>query len=314
MLYAFLKLLVRTGFIFYYKRIYVGGQQHIPNTGPLLFVANHPNSFMDALVVATQTKRKMHFLARGDAFNSKILNAIFRSFNMLPVYRASEGKENINKNINTFDAVHQALLNKEAVLIFGEGICENNWDLRPQKKGAARIAQRAWNTPEIADLKVVPVGITYEHFNGGGKSVVLNFGEAFDKYEIRDTTNFVQQFNQHIITQTIKLAYINPALKPNTKAAFIFNKAWSEVEKNPSNFVQQLYNEFQNTTHQKLTLSTTTGWHKLLVTWPHYKAMQWLAFKTTKGNIFYDSVLFGLTVLLFPFYVLLIFGLIFLLL
>ena len=148
-IYPLLKILVRFGFRFYYRKTIVSYLQQIPKTGPVLLVANHPSSFMDALLIAVFAQRPMHFLARGDAFNNRFLAAAFRSFNMLPVYRISEGKENLDKNFETFDAVHEALTKNEMVLIFGEGISENNWDLRKQKKGAARIMQRAWksNTP-----------------------------------------------------------------------------------------------------------------------------------------------------------------------
>ncbi|MBP9688429.1 MAG: hypothetical protein KBE91_02380, partial [Bacteroidia bacterium] len=38
--------------------------------------------------------------------------------------------------------------------------------------------------------------------------------------------------------------------------------------------------------------------------WPHYKLMQFITAKVTGGNVFYDSILFGLTLLLSPIYVL----------
>lgn len=308
MLYSFLKLLVHLGIKLFYKRVFVSGQQHIPAQGPLVFVANHPNSFMDALLVAAYTKRKLYFLARGDAFTHPILNRIFRAFNMLPVYRASEGKENINKNFSTFDVVHEALQKGYAILIFGEGLSENDWDLRPQKKGAARIAQRAWQSNDVSNLKIVPVGLTFEHYRGAGKSAVVNYGAAFGKEDVNGGNTFVQQFNQHIITQTIQLAYINPALKPNTPAAYRFNEAWQQVMKQPNDVVKQLYETFPQTTIEHKKLNQLSLWHKLIFTWPFYSAMAWIADRTTKNTIFYDAVLFGLTILLFPFYLLLCFG------
>lgn len=64
------------------------------------------------------------------------------------------------------------------VLIFGEGWCEQNWYLRPLKKGSARIAERARSEPQTEKTVIIPIGLTYEHFDGGGKSVVLNVGKA----------------------------------------------------------------------------------------------------------------------------------------
>ena len=42
----------------------------------------------------------------------------------------------------------------------------------------------------------------------------------------------------------------------------------------------------------------------LIWLWPHYKFMQFITAKATNGNVFYDSILFGLTLLLSPLYVL----------
>jgi 1-acyl-sn-glycerol-3-phosphate acyltransferase len=72
-------------------------------------VANHPNAFLDALIIAAFMKRPIHFLARGDAFNNKFFSRILKSFNLMPVYRISEGKENIGKNPSTFDATQEIL-------------------------------------------------------------------------------------------------------------------------------------------------------------------------------------------------------------
>ena len=71
--------------------------------GPLLIGANHPNSFLDAILVATLFKNPVYSLTRGDAFKGKKITKILTSLNMLPVYRLSEGAENLDNNYFTFD-------------------------------------------------------------------------------------------------------------------------------------------------------------------------------------------------------------------
>ena len=66
--------------------------------GPLLIASNHPSSFLDAIIMAILFKSPIYSLARGDAFNGKIITKILASFNMLPVYRVSEGVENLENN------------------------------------------------------------------------------------------------------------------------------------------------------------------------------------------------------------------------
>ena len=53
---------------------------------------------------------------------------------MLPVYRPSEGVENLSENYKTFDTCIELFKRGEIVLIFSEGLCVNEWHLRPLKK------------------------------------------------------------------------------------------------------------------------------------------------------------------------------------
>ena len=94
---------------------------------------------------------------------------------MLPVYRVSEGVENLEHNYTTFDACEKLFEKNKIVLIFSEGRCINEWHLRPLKKGTARLALTAWqhNIP----LKVLPLGINYSSFRKFGKNMHLNFGK-----------------------------------------------------------------------------------------------------------------------------------------
>jgi 1-acyl-sn-glycerol-3-phosphate acyltransferase len=305
-IYPLLKILVRLGFRFYYRKTIVSYLQQIPKTGPVLLVANHPSSFMDALLIAVFAKRPMHFLARGDAFNNRILAAAFRSFNMLPVYRISEGKENLDKNFETFDAVHEALTKNEMVLIFGEGISENNWDLRKQKKGAARIILRAWksNTP-AKNTTIVPVGLTYEHFKGAGKSVVVNYGKTLHQTDFNTQTNaadFVQLFNNRMVQELQQLAYFNPSIQQQDAEHLKLINAWQLAESNQKDILTVLKQEHWLTSNPLTPKLFSAKLPLLFWLWPHYKTMQIITQKATNGNIFYDSVLFGLTLLLAPFY------------
>ncbi len=143
--------------------------------GPLILAANHPNSFLDAIILAILFRQPIYSLARGDAFANNFLSKLLRSLNMLPVYRQSEGTENIGINYTTFDECINLFKKNGIVLIFSEGRCINEWHLRPLKKGTARLAISAWqkNIP----LNVLPVGINYSAFRIFGKNVRINFGK-----------------------------------------------------------------------------------------------------------------------------------------
>ena len=304
-MYNALKFLMRLGLKLYFKAIVSSGQNNVPSKGPVLLVSNHPNAFVDALVVAVNLKRPMHFLARGDVFKNPILAGIFRFFNMLPIYRVSEGKENLGKNFDTFDSVEQALSCGHVVLIFGEGLCENNWDLRPQRKGAARIIQRAWQSKTQSNQTVVvPVGLTYEHFFGAGKMAMVNYGVPFNHHHIKapiNTAGFVAEFNQNIHHQIEKLAYVNVPLQQHTEAHVAFRKHWQFAGKKSS--VSYLHQPHKSS--QPLRKQPFIGFDFLFL--PVYWLVSIVANVATKGNNFYDSVSLGLFALLWPIYLLLLF-------
>ena len=130
--------------------------------GPLIIASNHPNSFLDAIILATLFKSPVYSLARGDAFAGKMITKILNSFNMLPVYRVSEGVENLEQNYTTFEACQDIFKKNGIILIFSEGRCINEWHLRPLKKGTARLALAAWQ--QNIPLEVLPLGINYSKF------------------------------------------------------------------------------------------------------------------------------------------------------
>ena len=98
---------------------------------------------------------------------------------MLPVYRVSEGTENLGINYETFDACKSIFKKNGIVQIFSEGLCINEWRLRPLKKGTARLALSSWE--DGIPLKVIPVGINYSSFRRFGKNVFINFGNTITR-------------------------------------------------------------------------------------------------------------------------------------
>ena len=81
-------------------------------------VANHPNSFLDAIIIAAHFKEPIHFLARGDAFRKPWHNRLLRLLHMIPIYRISEGRENLHKNEYAIERSAELLQQNKIVLIF----------------------------------------------------------------------------------------------------------------------------------------------------------------------------------------------------
>jgi 1-acyl-sn-glycerol-3-phosphate acyltransferase len=177
--FQLLKLYARLAIKIYCRRIIINKPEYLKAKGPLLFAANHPNSFLDGVILTTLLKDDLYSLARGDAFKSRKFRGILKWLRQLPVYRTSEGKENLHHNYSTFEACHGVFSKNGLVLIFSEGRCINEWHLRPLKKGTARLAITSWE--KGIDLTVVPVGFNYNTFRNFGKNVFINFGEPLKK-------------------------------------------------------------------------------------------------------------------------------------
>src|SRR5215216_614897 len=161
-IYSVLKIYAKLAIKVYCRRIIINRPEVLKSNGPLLLAANHPNSFLDGMILTTLFDHPVHSLARGDVFKNKWINKFLRSIQLLPVYRTSEGVENLEHNYTTFAACIEAFKKAGIVLIFSEGRCENEWHLRPLKKGTARLSISSWekNIP----LTVIPTAFNYSSF------------------------------------------------------------------------------------------------------------------------------------------------------
>ncbi len=140
MLYHLLRFPARIAFYFYCRKVIINKKHFLNSEGPLLIAANHPNSFLDAIILTTIFKNPIYSLARGDVFANNFYNKLLRSLKMLPVYRISEGAENLEHNYTTFNDCIEIFKQKGIVLMFSEGRCVNEWHLRPLKKGDCKIS------------------------------------------------------------------------------------------------------------------------------------------------------------------------------
>jgi len=147
--------------------------------GPLLVVANHPNSLLDPLVLFRVLGRPTRPLAKAPLFDQRALGWILRRLGGLPVYRAQDFPGETHRNRGTFDAVARALRDGDAVQIYPEGISHSRPGLAELRTGAARIAlQTEEDGGWTVGLRILPVGLTYERKNLFRGEVVAVVGEA----------------------------------------------------------------------------------------------------------------------------------------
>ncbi len=326
MLYYIVKPIIRFALLFFCQKTYLNTKKYLNEKGPLLLAVNHPNSFLDAVIIGCLFKEPVYFLARGDAFKKKWALKILTALKCIPVYRLREGKENLHLNEDTFDKCRNIFKQKGIVLIFSEGLCINEYNIRPLKKGTARLAMSSWALPEIdAALRILPIGINYSSFNRLPKKVWVNFGDMIYKRNINlDASEgfSLNQINEQLKTQLNQYCFDRVANTANT------NNLFSLILCNASQFGYEDFKDLKSmetkvnghagmfTTNPPITsiALTKSNWWRcllntivlspfalpaLLVYYPVYYGWRQFIWSKAKGTGHYDSILFSLKTLFF---------------
>lgn len=167
--------LARKLVLVYYSRIYVTQREQVPATGPVLFVANHANSLLDAVMVGRTARRPVHFLAKAPLFGIPVFGPALHALGMVPAYRAADDASKLSKNLDSISQTAACLAKGEAVGIFPEGKSHDALAVEQIKTGAARIASEAIKNG-AENLRILPLGINYERKERFRSTVWVNVG------------------------------------------------------------------------------------------------------------------------------------------
>lgn len=200
-------------------RVRIEGAGLMATRGPLLIVANHPNSFLDAVILGAYYPRKLHFLARGDVFRKPLFGFLLRSIGMIPIHRAREGREHLHLNEGTFQESVEVLRRGDGLLIFIEGICLLTHEIQPFKKGATRILEAA----QAAGIQPVVhvVGLGYSDFRAFGKVIHVAI-ESFSEQAVFDHARHRLDFNAAVREQMIRLVRVPDEVVVLRKGLFYY--------------------------------------------------------------------------------------------
>jgi len=160
----------------YFRRIYYSNLNLVPKDKPLILAGNHPNSFLDGVIVGSYLGQPIHFLVRADMFKNALIRWVLRELKVAPVYRIQEGYSNVHKNVETFSGVYEVLRKNEHMIVFSEGICVQEKRLQKLRKGTARMAFGAEETNGL-DVHIVPVGLNYTYPSRFRKEIMISFAE-----------------------------------------------------------------------------------------------------------------------------------------
>ena len=235
MLYSIAKVIMWTTLHFYFRRIVFQHRRSIPDGEPVILIANHAASFLDAMLLAVLMNRPVHFFARSDIFRKPLANRMLRKFRMIPIYNVEHGKSDLVRNEETFAEGEAVLNNRGLLLIFPEGISRVERIMLPLKKGTARVALQTESKRDFQlGLKVIPVGINYSRhrfrsdvlISAGAPTLVSDYASMYlenpAKAITRLTRELEEKFSRTIffVRQPERTAFIDRLLELYRADAF----------------------------------------------------------------------------------------------
>lgn len=319
----------------FFEEVHVTGKENTAMDGPVILASNHPNSFLDALVLTSVYKRPIYYIARGDVFTTPFVSALLRFLNIVPIYRKEEGPENFHKNAGTFSFCLDAFKKNGTILIFSEGTSENEWYLRPLRKGTARLAYDAWYGQATAEnLQILPVAIHYSSWLQVKSKVYVDFMKPLKKADFHNCTDqgtFLKEFTetlQHFLKEKCAIVNKEKVVElQNIATAFILKnskggnalaaKALKSLNNGGHTVIERFstlanylkteeisYHHTSNIVYFILSLPVyVVG---MLLNFIPYYVCKTIARKTTNYNEFYDSVIYCTLLFFYPIYTLII--------
>jgi 1-acyl-sn-glycerol-3-phosphate acyltransferase len=122
----------------------VAGTRNVPQTGPVLLIANH-QSYLDIVSIGLAVHRRVLFLAKLSLFQNKFLAFILRLFGTIPVDLEGFSRAGL-------EGILSRLKSNKMVLVFPEGERTRDGQLNELKPGVTLLIKKS-------RIPIVPIGI-----------------------------------------------------------------------------------------------------------------------------------------------------------
>ena len=179
--YALVRVVGRFWVWFLFRSVDVRNAGRVPHRGPVLLCINHPNNFIDSLLVGAVVDRKVHYLTTAALFRNPIVARFLKAVGAIPVYRRQDDPDKMDKNVGTFEACVTTLAAGGLIGIYPEGTTHAESRVQRIKTGAARIAldyeSRRRNGAPGEPLVLIPTGLAFDARKSFGGRVRVAFGE-----------------------------------------------------------------------------------------------------------------------------------------
>ncbi|WP_422081248.1 lysophospholipid acyltransferase family protein [Ulvibacterium sp.] len=199
--YYLIKAWIKSGLHLYFSKIKIHGLENVPKDKPVLFLANHQSALLDVLLIAVDCNRKPYFLTRADVFKKPLLKKLFGFLQMIPIYRIRDGRESLKNNAMVFDHCAHLLGRKEAILMFPEANHSLKRRVRPLSKGFTRILFATLQKNPDLDIRLVPIGLNYQHAEAFPDSAAIFFGKDISVQRFYEASDLIS--STHIIKERV---------------------------------------------------------------------------------------------------------------
>ena len=151
-------------------RVAYYGTENLPEEGGYILAANHITA-LDPVFISVASKRPLHFMAKREVFQNKIIGWVLAQLNAFPVDRSTFDEDAINYAI--------AVVKDGGVLgIFPEGTRSPDFTPKKGKGGACYIAK-------VCKCDVVPVSIYTSDEAKIGTRLTIRYGKPIKHEELK---------------------------------------------------------------------------------------------------------------------------------
>ncbi len=162
----------------------ISGAERIPESGPVILVANHESMF-DPWILALTTRRPVRYMAKQELWRFKPVGRVLDSFGAFPVERGAG-------DATAMSHAAELLRNGEVLGIFPQGTSKQ-LPSRPYYRGAARLALTT-DAPIIPVLMIGTRGFPYP----GRPAARVLVGEPIVVAPARPTVALAKELTQRV--------------------------------------------------------------------------------------------------------------------
>ncbi len=146
--------------------------------GPVLAVANHFGGLADGVLLIDAAPRRPRVVARDVIWKVPLVGRMATGAGMIPVHRSADRGARTS-NDRMFASAYDSLADGDLMLIFPEGVTQDDPHMAEVRTGAARIALGARESG-VSGIAIQPVGLHYEDKAGFRSRALVHVGEPMD--------------------------------------------------------------------------------------------------------------------------------------